>query len=164
MKVDRDLQQEILRRLNNVYPEWEHPASVVDEPHVIANLCYLRDHGLIEARLERLVGPDKLWSFAGAKITVKGIDFIAADGGLSAILDVTTVRIHDDTIKDLIEARITSSSLEPADKQRYLDRLRSLPADATRQAVLELTKKGVDSLPSVFQWLDTFFRASQQAV
>jgi hypothetical protein len=40
------------------------------------------------------------------KITSRGIDFLADDGGLAAILGVVTVKLHEETLKALLEAGV----------------------------------------------------------
>ncbi|MBS5743024.1 MAG: hypothetical protein KHW43_05940, partial [Neisseria sp.] len=94
--LDRNLQREILKELNNIYPdsktyEYWIDAAIAQVVGVIetvgeaelyiakrsANLRYLAEHGLV-------VCNDKNLS-ATVKITAKGIDFLTDDGGLSAI-------------------------------------------------------------------------------
>ena len=83
------------------------------------------------------------------RITHKGIDFIEDDGGLSAILNVSTVKLHPSSVELLISV-IDGSSLNPSDKQKMIDQLKSLPADSIKQILTELVNKGVDYLPALF--------------
>lgn len=96
--------------------------------HLRENLIYLSAHGLLEQ---------------------KGIDFIEDDGGLSAILNVSTVKLHPSSVELLISV-IDGSSLNPSDKQKMIDQLKSLPADAIKQILTELVNKGVSYLPALF--------------
>jgi hypothetical protein len=57
--------------------------------------------------------------FQGAKITAKGLDFLADDGGLSAVLGTVTVRLHADSIKELLLAKVEASAV-PAEKKSWL--------------------------------------------
>lgn len=82
--------------------------------------------------------------YQGGNITAKGMDFLADDGGLSAVLGVVTIKLHDDTIKALIEARILASSLPEPEKKRLIDRLRELRAETTKHLVLKLVDLGLD--------------------
>lgn len=110
--------------------------------HLRGNLIYLSAHGLLEQK------------GSSYRITHKGIDFIEDDGGLSAILNISTIKLHPSTL-DLITAAIDGSSLNPSDKQRMMDQLKSLPADAIKQILTELVNKGVGYLPALFASLCT---------
>lgn len=124
--LDRNLQREILKELNNIYPdskiyEYWIDATIAQVLGVIetvgeaelyiakrsANLRYLAEHGLV-------VCNDKDLS-ATVKITAKGIDFLSDDGGLSAILGVVTVKLHSDTIQALI-AKIDQAEISDSEK------------------------------------------------
>ena len=105
--------------------------------HLRENLIYLSSHGLLEQK------------GSSYRITHKGIDFIEDDGGLSAILNVSTVKLHPSTL-DLITSAIDASSLNPSDKQKMIDQLKSLPADSIKQILTELVNKGVGYLPALF--------------
>ena len=148
MRLNRELQLEILNALAEVYPHRAkvlHAVKTASEDEVIANLIYLQEHGLLESGLIRGLNS---WAYSDSKITAGGMDFIADDGGLSAILGVVTVRLHDDTIKQLIEANIMESDLTPDDKKKYLDQLKELPADATKHLVMKLVDLGVEKIPT----------------
>lgn len=125
--LDRNLQREILKELNNIYPdsktyEYWIDAAIAQVVGVIetvgeaelyiakrsANLRYLAEHGLV-------VCNDKNLS-ATVKITAKGIDFLTDDGGLSAILGVVTVKLHSDTIQALIAAKIDQAEISDSEK------------------------------------------------
>ncbi len=125
--LDRNLQREILKELNNIYPdsktyEYWIDAAIAQIVGVIetvgeaelyiakrsANLRYLAEHGLV-------VCNDKNLS-ATVKITAKGIDFLTDDGGLSAILGVVTVKLHSDTIQALIAAKIDQAEISDSEK------------------------------------------------
>ena len=105
--------------------------------HLRENLIYLSAHGLLEQK------------GSSYRITHKGIDFIEDDGGLSAILNVSTVKLHPSSVELLISV-IDGSSLNPSDKQKMIDQLKSLPADSIKQILTELVNKGVDYLPALF--------------
>ena len=125
--LDRNLQREILKELNNIYPdsktyEYWIDAAIAQIVGVIetvgeaelyiakrsANLRYLAEHGLV-------VCNDKNLS-ATVKITAKGIDFLTDDGGLSTILGVVTVKLHSDTIQALIAAKIDQAEISDSEK------------------------------------------------
>ena len=149
MRLNRELQLEILNALAEVYPlraKVFHVVKTASEAEVIANLIYLQEHGLLESGLVRGLND---WAYGDSKITARGMDFIADDGGLSAILGVVTVRLHDDTIKQLLKTKIMESDLTSDDKRKYVDRIKELPADATKHLVMKLLDLGVDKIQSV---------------
>ncbi|MGS1072388.1 hypothetical protein [Burkholderia glumae] len=153
MKLDRDLQLEILKSLESTYPEdisdeeWGNLSARHDATVIRANLFYLHEHGLID------------WQVTDAGFRVRathhGMDFLAGDGGLTAILGVVTVQLHTDTIKALIESRIEGSDLDPADKPRLVDALRSLPADATKHLAMKLVDLGLAHAPGALHAIQT---------
>lgn len=159
-KLDRDAQRRILERLAEDYPEtvpadflYEH----VEPQKLTANVSYLQEHGLIEANYygSKSMGNPVLT----ASITHKGMDFLLGDGGLSAILGVITIRIHEDSIKDLISQKIMASDLPQPDKKRYLDQLRELPGEATKHLALKMVDAGLENwhqalplLKSILAW------------
>jgi len=89
----------------------------------------------------------------GHAITASGLDFLAEDGGLSAILGVVTIKLHDDTIKELIGLRIQESELPPSDKKRFLDNLRELPGETTKHLVMKLVDMGLEATPQALALL-----------
>ncbi|WP_051977388.1 hypothetical protein [Necropsobacter rosorum] len=147
MQVDRDLQNHVLHFLKEHYDNFIEerliyavcinktelsnlneqfslfPKIKVNETtmkHLRDNLLYLNAHKLLEQQ--------KGTSY---RITHKGVDFIEGDGGLSAILNISTVKLHPNTV-DLFVQVINQSSLNPDEKQRLSSLVRSLPADATK--------------------------------
>ena len=164
MNIDRTLQNRALYFLKSYYDkfleerliysacidgvEYPDPAESFDAfwdikvdaekiKHLRENLTYLSAHGLLEKN-----GPSY-------RITHTGIDFIEDDGGLSAILNVPTVKLHPSSVELLISV-IDGSSLNPSDKQKMIDQLKSLPADSIKQILTELVNRGVGYLPSLF--------------
>ncbi|MGB3271102.1 MAG: hypothetical protein WBA65_14220 [Rhodanobacter sp.] len=166
MKLDRNLQHTILERLAELYPnrvDWAAIASWPPEHNMPghegklrANLDYLAEHQLI-----KLFRPTYLeGKGTGASITARGLDFLADDGGLSAILGVVTIKFHDDTLKDLIEAKILASDLPQPDKKRWTDQLRSLPAETTKHLTLKLVDMGLASGPAAIAAIGKFLAGS----
>lgn len=153
-KYRRDREHDILAAAVAAHPDWfickdgigGHAAK-----DAYPEIRYLEGHGLLEVS-----GPQyQEWprEAVSVRATSRAIDFLADDGGLSAILGVVTIKLHDDTIKALIEAKILASDLPPPDKQRFLARLRSLPADATKHVVMKLVDLGLDKSPDAISWL-----------
>lgn len=170
MKVDRTLQKLILDKLYE-----EHPYSLTDNnlaslhpenPELItSNLLYLSDHGLIQlvrSRHAPLVATrDDELLFLGARITSKGIDFLEDDGGLSAILGVVTVKLHDETIQALLAGKVEASNLPPEEKQTLLKQIRDLRGEAAKHLVTKLIDYGLTQGPNAMQWLSEAFKQLQ---
>lgn len=159
MKLDRSLQLEILNFLSDHYarlPEQVFPnREMTDEEDdkYTVNLLYLEEHGLIEAGLQQSL--DGHWMSSGAKITAAGLDFLADDGGLTAILGVVTVKLHDETIRQLIADRIQESDLPPAEKTGLLAQLRELRGESIKHLTMKLLDKGAESLPAILDAIRT---------
>jgi len=155
--LDRDLQNAILRILEQAYPAsvsvdvfTEHaPPEIVN-----ANVCYLSEHGLIDCIDGTTLG-SACRLLIEPKITARGLDFLADDGGLTAILGRVTVRLHEDTIKETIAAWVAAQGLSAADSSRYISRLRALPADATKHLLLRFLDLGLESAPKALQLIQT---------
>lgn len=153
--LDRNLQHEILKELNNIYPDsktyeyWIDAAiaqvvgaiETVGEAELYiakrsANLRYLAEHGLV-------VCNDKDLS-AIVKITAKGIDFLSDDGGLSAIFGVVTVKLHSDTIQALIAAKIDQAEISDSEKSWLKKELGKIKDTA----LSTLTTNAINAIPA----------------
>lgn len=132
--VDRTLQREILFQLNRTYPDsrQERPiASAVGNPKYFNyNFSYLREHGLIERTREHV---RHSWDY---RITVKGIDFLEDDGGLSAILNTVTVKFDIESTRELLANGLLSMGV-PEEKKGIL---RKAIEGATTETIKELVK------------------------
>lgn len=161
--LDRGLQRDLLNQLAEAYP---NPLNGLFDPYDLesansVNLHYLEEHGLVMLSrpqrvlrnnsvppgLARRLGPEVDGS---ATITAAGMDFIQADGGLSAILGVVTVRLHSETIAE-IEAKILASDQPEPEKTKLLDRLRSMPEEGLRALTQELVRAGLNRGPEIWE-------------
>lgn len=168
--LDRALQHRFLLAMRQADPAriTEPPEGVsMDDAAIDANLLYLEEHGLCDAgRRPNLTG----YTWLGAKISARGLDFLADGGGLSAILATVTVRLHAETLRDLIAARIEAAPIPPAEKSALRRHLAARPEIALRAATPEcdrrlpahrlasrtdLAKLGMQHLPDVATWLRT---------
>lgn len=147
--LSRELQRRVLERLAEAYPSavsagvfkgWE-PTMLP----IAGALSYLQEHGL--AWFDGKTMRDGQVNFGVAKITAKGLDFLADDGGLSAILGMVTVKLHDDTVRQLLLAKVDASDAPASVKERLRDGIRSLPAEGLKAATMDLLKAGLDQLP-----------------
>lgn len=164
MKLDRDLQKKILEILNEAFPNTSRQtyleiAELADDDTVNANLLYLEMHGLLQSGLQQLISGSWKINSGQLQITEKGIDFIANDGGLTAILGVVTIKLHDDTIRQLIEEKIIGSDLPPADKKRFVDQLRELPGESLKHLTTKLIDLGLSHAPDALTAVKTALTA-----
>lgn len=153
IRLNRELQRKFLTILAESYPnpgdlKWDELG--ISKKARDANLSYLVEHGLARAERneENLSRGLSLYTYFA---TAKGMDFLEDDGGLSAILGVVTIKLHDDTIKALLESKILESDLPQPEKQRYLDKLRELPAETTKHLVLKLVDLGLEKGPKAIE-------------
>lgn len=154
MKLDRKFQNRVLNELADAYPRPAFPSFLNDTDDGVAafNIQYLNEHGLIEGGVMHGLSEVML---SDMTITARGIDFLAEDGGLSAILGVVTVRLHADTIRDLLVAKVDAAPIAPDRKREIIDHLRNLPEVALAEAAKRLVGLGLESLPDAVQWLRT---------
>ena len=159
MKLDRAYQRQLLEELAANYPDrvdWGsrlRSMSVDAQARYHANLAYLDEHGLVSSKFANGIDVD-LSSMP--QITARGMDFLADDGGLSAILGVVTVKLHEDTLKELIGSRIAESSLPTPEKSRLLDQLKALPAEAIKHLSLKLIDTGLGHWSSALPVIEQF--------
>lgn len=122
-----------------------------------ATLAYLDEHRLAKLTIERYLD-NSLQTFTG-KITGKGLDFLADDGGLGAILDVVTVKLHHDTVRDLLLARLEESTAEDSVKGQMAAALRNLPAATMQRVAQQAVDASLRQLPNVAQWVQSTLAA-----
>jgi hypothetical protein len=160
VKLDRTYQRELLEMLAQSYPRPHDIRQLfldMDEPateRYAANLMYLEEHGLAESAIQ--YGLDGHMASGLPRITAKGMDFLADDGGLSTILGVVTIKLHEDTLKELIGARISASDLPAPEKNRLLDQLKSLPGETIKHLTFKLVDAGLANWPVALQAIEQF--------
>ena len=157
---DRKLQLQILELALDFYPEQINhipgELSLVDEKTLLQNIAYLQQEGLIVGGIEE--------SFDGMEpaidlitATNDAVNLLSEEGSISASLKVVTIKLHDETLaalRDFINQNIS----DPEEKKAYLQRLKELPADATKHIVLELLNQGLGQIPNAVLWLQTMLR------
>ncbi|MDC9591596.1 hypothetical protein PSI23_20510 [Xenorhabdus sp. XENO-10] len=167
-KFDRDMQKLILEKAIEAHPDTTdakqfHELLLArldpdEEKKVRANIVYLVEHKVITIDYDKYTNYKILSSYHllnSIRATEKGIDFMLDDGGLSAILNVTTIKFHHDAIQQLANL-IELTVQDPEDKQRFLTQLKQLPYETTKHVALELVNKGLAQIPNVAQWLGKF--------
>ncbi|MCS4532794.1 hypothetical protein [Neisseria montereyensis] len=123
MQINRELQEKILRHLTECFPcfpnEDFYNELIEDygQKEVVGTILYLQMHGMLECKENTYIHstiPDVIWSLT--KPTEKAFDFLADDGGLSAIIGVVTVKLHNDTIQELLAAKIEEADITKEEK------------------------------------------------
>ncbi|MCH7309216.1 hypothetical protein MMO38_13905 [Acinetobacter sp. NIPH 1852] len=160
MHLDRELQNIILTLAAEAHPseldENRLPLTMdTSDIKFYSNLRYLEEHGLIKPN-SYSVSLDGIHFIEFITITAKGLDFLADDGGLSAILNVVTVKFEANTLKAILESRINQSDLAPEYKQSMIDALQELPAESIKHLSTKLLDASLDSLPSAILLIGTY--------
>jgi hypothetical protein len=148
MKIDRPMQLEFLNAMKERYPAMTSFGSL--DLHKIQNLNYLAEHGLVESSRMSTLGAN---GSAQVKITAKGIDFLEGDGGLTAMLGVVDVRLHADSIKALMVARVEASALPAEQKSKLREQLNNLPGNALTHLTNKLVDLGLQNVPVAIQMI-----------
>jgi hypothetical protein len=66
---------------------------------------------------------------------------------------LVTVRLHADTIRDLIAAKIDAAAIPVEEKSKLKKALASLSETALKSATTDLVRTGLDHLPNAAHWL-----------
>ncbi|HDL7461699.1 TPA: hypothetical protein PXN49_002298 [Yersinia enterocolitica] len=161
---DRKLQLQLLELAVNHYPDSIDKRYIpenlleTDERKLLQNIAYLNEEGLISGGVMHLLaGKTPVIELITA--TKDAVNLLSEDGSISASLKVVTVKLHDDSlavIRDFINQNVT----DPEERKGYLQRIKELPADATKHIVLELLGKGLNQLPNAALWLQTALHSS----
>ena len=153
--LNRELQLAMLRAMAAAYPReiisFGHDRTRGISDDALATVLYLQEHALCEANVRQSV--DGHFSWGGAKITAKGLDFLADDGGLTAILGVVTVKLHADTVRELIEAKVDAGPGTPEEKVKAKSFLRRMSEEGLQMLTRDLMRRGLDHVPDVPGWL-----------
>ncbi|KAF0865901.1 MAG: hypothetical protein ACQZ2J_27590 [Pseudomonas piscis] len=160
MKLNRELQRALLEELRVFYPRRSQSAYQLDgytQVECINNLVYLEEHGLIESGV-KLGSSNGSVTLTQARITARGMDFLEEDGGLGAALGVVTIKIHEDTLRELLERKILESDTPPEEKSRLVQRLKGLSAEAIKHLTLKLLDEGVGRLPATVALIGTYLQ------
>lgn len=155
--MDRGLQRAVLLEMADKFPFHATVLDVVGDSvqkdGIFRNLMYLHQSGL--CALERPPQPKSEadpFSFRFT-ITTKGLDFLQEDGGLSAILNVVTVRFEADTLRALIAAKIDASSEPEEKKAKAKGLLSTLKEEGLKQLTNKAVGEGLSSLPHIADWV-----------
>lgn len=160
MKIDRNLQRRILETLREAYPGHDHRELFRDveersgeDDRIVANLIYLEEHGLVKSGVRFSLSGEAMYS--GAAITAAGLDFLEDDGGLTSILGTVTVKLHADTIRDLMLAKVEAANLPAEEKSQLKKAITTLSTEALKEAAKKLVSAGMDNAPDAIALLRT---------
>jgi hypothetical protein len=136
MELDRKLQREVLLALQDEYPD-SLLVSVLpgytNDRNFMGNLFYLQEHGLIEGGDIR--EPGQCRSMVDVQITKSGLDFLANDGGISAILGSFMLRIPCNEIVEAVEMSFREEEIDEDVRANILDSISKLDSEAMKELV-----------------------------
>ncbi|OOF84440.1 hypothetical protein BKG93_07895 [Rodentibacter ratti] len=168
MKLDRALQKNILLKLAETYPlpNGNELHTLCEDINVLtANIFYLQEHDLIrDFQLILSVDAEATINIIYTTITKNGMDFLAADGGLSAILGTITVKFHEDTLKALLTSKIQSANIPDSEKSTLLSALKNLSGKALEQVITKLVDLGFENADQAIPLLKIVFESLQKSV
>jgi hypothetical protein len=150
MLPDRKLQLKILEELKTAYPnEISIPemTSYYADPDFMANLFYLYGHGLING--DATGGIVKAMFSVG--ITEKGIDFLADDGGLSAIFNKVHVKFDEEDLSKLLTIGLAKTEMPVETKKEVLKTIKGLPAEGIKTVYTHLLNLGLKNWKEIPQ-------------
>lgn len=158
MKLNRELQRNILSVLTECFPKDPPPnflhtlRSEYGEDETDGNLMYLEMHGLVNVKLTHFLSG--AYSIDYVKPTEKAFDFLAEDGGLSAVLGVVTVRLDAETLRELVALKIDKADIPTGQKETLLKIIRSLPEEGLKRLSSRLIEFALDKGADLVKLLD----------
>ncbi|RWK12160.1 hypothetical protein [Mesorhizobium sp.] len=154
--LDRHFQRKLLRDLADLYPQsadLKRSYGDQGDNRLLVNLAYLHEHGLIDFKWTKY--SDGRIALHTATATARGLDFLADDGGLGAILGVVTVRLHDDTIRKLLIEKIEKADGDSTIKGLMIAKVKELPSEALGSVAMTGLGAALDQTPHLFTLLRT---------
>ena len=157
MSLDRALQRRLLEVCAEVYPRHVGPAALqaaTQEQSLggfQANIAYLSAHRLIDCGVS--IHSSGNIRLGNCTITASGLDFLADDGGLSAILGTVVVKLHADTIRDMLLAKADASALPAPEKSALRKQIKDLPAAVLRTLTTRAAQEGLAHVPDLWHWI-----------
>ncbi|WP_180159187.1 hypothetical protein [Acinetobacter sp. YH12047] len=164
MILDRELQLKLLTTLSEIYPftydfTKDYLPESDDHDKAVANLYYLQSHGLITDKSifvsKSITGGRGRVQFGLAEITHKGMDFLADDGGLSAILGTVTIKFETEQLRAILAAKIMSSDLSSERKNTMVDAIKQLPAEGLKHLTMKIVDTGWDNMDSLMRLIQS---------
>lgn len=165
MRLDRKDMRKILDVLFKAYPEDVDFKELVretglDETALATNCFYLDEFALISVASDKGLDEARAESIYDTRITARGIDFILDDGGLSAILGVLTVKLHEDTIRALLLNGIEASPATEGEKSALREAIGKAPATSFNAVINSLVGLAMSKGSEAVQLLSRHFLAA----
>ena len=82
---------------------------------------------------------------------------MANDGGLSAILGVVTIKIHPESIKELIESHISESNLSEEQQVWIKSKISTMSDETVKTITRSLVQQGLAKIPDLYKWACELF-------
>jgi len=154
MSQRKELQKAILARLEESGRKLfaREMADIGESAAVAREVAYLAGSGLVTAATREFDGEIH---FAWANITPKGSDFINSEDTIGSEVNVLTVRLHEDTVRELLIARVREADADETAKEKLIDQLKSLPAQGVAKVAEHALEQALRNLPNAVQWLQT---------
>ncbi|MBG3079056.1 hypothetical protein I4632_02270 [Proteus mirabilis] len=159
----RALQLRILEAAVQDYPNTIQPENIpsdlsdIDNDILLKNIAYLSEEEMITGGVIDVMA-GAFPELTLVKATRHAVNLLTEEGSISTSLKVITIRLHDETLNEIRDF-ITLNVPDPEERKGYLQRLKELPADATKHIVLQLLGKGLNQIPDAVQWLQTVLRS-----
>jgi hypothetical protein len=158
MKLDRAAQLKILRALEETFPMWrdtQRPdAFEMDSTTLDFQLAYLEQHGLVKCAWSQAFSAWR--NCLHAEITAKGLDFIADDGGLTAILGTVTIKLDSGQWAELLASKVERlEGISHEERSSIASALRSLSAKAIEKVSEKMLDWAVDHAQDALPLLRT---------
>lgn len=150
--LDYALFRNILEELSEVYPRGLHPNdllcmksfSIIEKSKPLAYLC---EHGLINMALQYR-GNQPV--YGRATITMRGIDFLQPDGGLSA-LTAPTIRIAPESFIAMIDSSLAARNVPAEERSVISETLRVAKAEGLSVVFNRLIDAGLTCWQDIFK-------------
>ena len=153
VKLDRELQREILIALRDCYPlEGKHTdLPGYAEKNFVPNMCYLADSELITASPW---GAGSFYELRSPRITAKGIDFLERSRTADDIAEEVRAGIDPEEIRALLTEIIEEAPLSEDEKEQYQKAIRSASVEQLLELLKRLGKVAVERLPDVLRLIE----------
>lgn len=153
--VDHALIKRLLAELAAIYPNSCSYTEIAALPSPLDDngekmLFYLAEHGLINMPINKRTNGN--YSVGRITITVKGIDFLQEDGGLSA-LAAPVVRISVENIAAVIDAALVARGTPDADRSLVQKALGVAGPEVVKGFVQRLLDVGISHTPDILTLL-----------
>jgi hypothetical protein len=141
MKLNRQLQFQILEHLKSVYPQQSlviEKTPFAADPDFFGNVVYLNEQGLLTYESSSRQGN----AVRFARITARGLDFLEDDGGVSQILRTVRVKIieaHD--FIALLEKKVAEAELPDDQKRSLTDKVKAFSTPVLQNLLSEVLKQ-----------------------